>query len=315
MQGGMENVLNQHNSPLTTTSGPAFGRAGTVWRTKLADYWALTKPEVNFLVLMTTLVGFYFGQRGALRWALLVHTLLGTLLVASGTATLNEFMERQWDAQMRRTAHRPLPAARLTPAEAFWFGITLSVLGGLYLTLAVNVLASSLALLTLASYLLIYTPLKRRTSYCTLIGAFPGAVPPLIGWAAARGNLSVEAWILYALVFLWQFPHFLAIAWMYRQDYARAGFRMLPEGDDDGRLTARRILFYSLALLPVSLLPTLAGMTGVAYALGAVLLGLAFLGSSARLARSMTNILARRVLLASVIYLPLVLGLMMLDKV
>jgi protoheme IX farnesyltransferase len=246
---------------------------------------------------------------------LLVHTLLGTLLVASGTATLNEFMEREWDAQMRRTARRPLPASRITPAEAFWFGILLSVLGGLYLALAVNALACWLALLTLASYLLIYTPLKRKTSYCTLVGAFPGAMPPLIGWAAVRGNLSVEAWILYAMVFLWQFPHFLAIAWMYRQDYTRAGFRMLPEGDNEGRLTARRILFYSGALLPVSLLPTLAGMVGIAYLLGALLLGLAFLGSSARLARSMTNIMARRVLLVSVIYLPLVLGLMMLDKV
>lgn len=315
MQAEMENVLNQHNSALTATIGQACEQVRPAWRTKLADYWTLTKPEVNFLVLMTTLVGFYFGHSGALRWALLVHTLLGTLLVASGTATLNEFMEREWDAQMRRTAHRPLPAARLTPAEAFWSGIILSVLGGLYLALAVNVLASSLALLTLTSYLLIYTPLKRKTSYCTLVGAFPGAMPPLIGWAAVRGNLGVEAWILYAMVFLWQFPHFLAIAWMYRQDYARAGFRMLPEGDDEGRVTARRILFYSLALLPVSLLPTLAGMTGVAYLLGALLLGLAFLGSSARLARSMTNILARRVLLASVIYLPLVFGLMMLDKV
>jgi protoheme IX farnesyltransferase len=315
MQGGMENALNHHNSPLTTTSGPVFGRTRPGWRTKLADYWALTKPEVNFLVLITTLVGFHLGQNGALRWALLGHALLGTLLVASGTATLNEFMEREWDAQMRRTAHRPLPAARLTPAAAFWFGIILSVLGGLYLALAVNGLASSLALLTLTSYLLIYTPLKRRTSYCTLIGAFPGAAPPLIGWAAVRGSLSVEAWILYAMVFLWQFPHFLAIAWMYRQDYARAGFRMLPEGDDDGRLTARRIIFYSLALLPVSLLPTLAGMTGVAYALGALLLGLAFLGSSARLAHCMANNFARRVLLVSVIYLPLVLGLMVLDKV
>ena len=275
MKTGMEmgEVLNCHNSLLSATIGQAAGSARPAWRARLADYWTLTKPEVNFLVLITTLVGFHLGQNGALRWALLGHALLGTLLVASGTATLNEFMEREWDAQMRRTAHRPLPAARLTPAEAFWFGIILSVLGGLYLALAVNGLAFSLALLTLTSYLLIYTPLKRRTSYCTLIGAFPGAVPPLIGWAAVRGSLSVEAWILYAMVFLWQFPHFLAIAWMYRQDYARAGFHMLPEGDDEGRLTARRILFYSGALLPVSLLPTLAGMTGVTYLLGALLLG------------------------------------------
>ena len=310
----MEYKSDESDSRLPTTGGPATRHTVPAWRLRLVDYWVLTKPEVNFLVLISTLVGFYLGERQSLRWALLLHTLLGTLLVASGTATLNEYMEREWDAQMRRTAHRPLPARRLAPAEAFGFGLLLSVLGGLYLALAVNALACALALLTLASYLLIYTPLKRQTSYCTLVGAFPGAAPPLIGWAAVRGNLSVDAWILYAIVFLWQFPHFLAIAWMYRQDYARAGFRMLPEGDEEGRLTARRILFYSAALLPAGLLPALAGMAGMAYLLGALLLGLAFLATSARLAHTMTNNLARRVLLASVLYLPLVFALMMLDK-
>jgi len=315
MKVEMKHKSGQSDSLPPATAGLAVRQTRPAWRTRLADYWVLTKPEVNFLVLISTLVGFYLGERHPLRWALLFHTLLGTLLVASGTATLNEFMERDWDARMRRTAHRPLPARRLAPAEAFGFGMLLSVLGGLYLALAVNALACALALLTLLSYLLIYTPLKRKTPYCTLVGAFPGAAPPLIGWAAVRGSLNLDAWILYAIVFLWQFPHFLAIAWMYRHDYARAGFRMLPDGDDEGRLTARRILFYSAALLSVSLFPALTGMVGMAYLLGAVVLGLAFLGMSAHLARAMTNNLARRVLLASVIYLPLVFAFMMLDKV
>jgi protoheme IX farnesyltransferase len=308
----------KHKSGQSESQPPAAELAAShtrpAWRARLADYWALTKPEVNFLVLISTLVGFYLGERHPLRWALLFHTLLGTLLVASGTAILNEYMEREWDAQMRRTSRRPLPARRLAPAEAFGFGLLLSVVGGLHLALAVNPLTCALALLTLVSYLLIYTPLKRKSSYCTLVGAFPGAAPPLIGWAAARGGLNLDAWILYAIVFLWQFPHFLAIAWMYRHDYARAGFRMLPDGDDEGRLTARRILFYSAVLLPVSLLPALTGIVGMAYLLGAAVLGLAFLGVSAPLARAMSNNLAKRVLLASIIYLPLVFALMMLDK-
>ncbi len=258
----------RHDAPLSVLARPAADRPRARWGARVADFWALTKPEVNFLVLVSTMVGFYLAEHHTLRWALLFHTLLGTLLVASGTATLNEYLEREWDGQMRRTARRPLPAGRVTPAEALGFGTVLPVLGGLYLALAVNALACALALLTLLSYLLIYTPLKRRTAYCTLIGAFPGAVPPLIGWAAARGNLSVEAWILYAIVFLWQFPHFLAIAWMYRHDYARAGYHMLPDGDDEGRATARRILFYSIALLPVSLLPTLSGMAGISISRG-----------------------------------------------
>jgi protoheme IX farnesyltransferase len=288
--------------------------AGNDWRRSLRDYWVLTKPEVNFLVVISTLVGFYLAARGPLDLARLLHTLLGTLLVASGTATLNQLIERGLDAQMRRTASRPLPSGRLSAASALWFGLALSVVGGVYLWLAVNALTSLLALSTLASYLLIYTPLKKRTPWCTFIGAFPGAMPPLIGWAGATGHLSSEAWVLYGILFLWQFPHFLAIAWMYREDYARAGLLMLPRGDAEGRAMARMIVGYSLALLPISLLPTLMGQAGVLYFLGALLLGLMYVHSSARLAFARTNVLAKRLLLVSIVYLPLVFALLMLDK-
>ncbi len=207
--------------------------APIVVRTRMAgvyaaavDYWALTKPEVNFLVLVATFVGFRLGSNSAPA-PVLVHTLVGTLLVASGAAVLNQFTERSFDAQMRRTSRRPLAAGKLRPSNALWFGISLSVLGGLYLAV-INILTAVLALAALLSYLLLYTPLKRKTPLCTLVGAFPGAVPPLIGWAAARGRLDSEAWVLYFILFLWQFPHFMSIAWMYREDYSRAGYQVLP---------------------------------------------------------------------------------------
>ncbi len=281
----------------------------------VGDYWTLTKPEVNFLVVVSTLVGFYLGSPGRLDWVLLVHTLLGTLLVASGTATLNQFMEREADSRMRRTAMRPLPAGRLSPSKAFWFGMMLSAAGAIYLWRLVNGLASALAVFTLATYLLVYTPLKRKTPFCTLVGAFPGAVPPLIGWAAARGGLNGEAWVLYGILFLWQFPHFLAIAWMYREDYARAGLLMLPPDDREGRSTTLRILVYSSALLPVSLAPVMMGQVGLIYFFGAIILGLGLLGCGGRLAVTRSKALARRVVLASVVYLPLVFALMMFDKI
>ena len=284
------------------------------WLGKLADYWVLTKPEVNFLVVISALVGFYLGTRGPLDLMLLVHTMLGTLLVASGTATLNQYMERDDDAHMRRTSKRPLPAGRMAPWEALAFGLLLSVGGGAYLWLAVNPLSSFLALFTLATYLLVYTPLKKKTPWCTFLGAFPGAMPPLIGWAAVRGSLSFEAAILYAILFLWQFPHFLAIAWMYREDYARAGLKMLPENDADGRAAGRLILGYSLALVPVSLLPALMGQVGFTYLFGALVMGLVFAHAGARMAAVRSNVLAKRLLLASIVYLPLVFALMMFDK-
>ena len=284
------------------------------WLRPLADYWTLTKPEVNFLVLVSTLVGYYLASRGGLDFWRLFHTLMGTLLVASGTGTLNQYIERQSDKQMRRTANRPLPAGRLGSAEALWFGIVLAALGGWELWVFTNPLASSLALLTLGTYLLAYTPLKKRTPLCTLVGAFPGAMPPLIGWAAVRNSLSLEAWVLYAILFLWQFPHLLDIAWMYREDYARANLLLLPRNDLEGRTTAWQILGYSLALIPASLMPVFLGQAGKVYLVGALVLGLGFFHFGMRLALQRSNSLARRLVLASIVYLPLVFALLMVDK-
>src|SRR5881409_1789613 len=222
---------------------------------RLRDYYTLTKPEVNLLILMTTSAGYYLGSEGEFKIGRLVSTLIGTLLVASGTATLNQFMERRYDAQMRRTANRPLVSGRLSAREAFWFGILLSVAGGLYLALAVNTLAALLAVSTLLSYLLVYTPLKRKTPLCTALGAIPGAMPTLIGWAGASATIDRNAWLLFAILFLWQFPHFLAIALMYREDYSRAGYPMLPAFDEDSRFTRVEILSFAIVLVIVTMLP------------------------------------------------------------
>src|SRR6202451_1351894 len=222
---------------------------------RLRDYYTLTKPEVNLLILMTTSAGYYLASRGPFRIVGLINTLVGTLLVASGTATLNQWMERVWDGKMRRTASRPLPSSRLSTREAFWFGGILSTLGGLYLAVMINQLAALLAISTLLSYLLIYTPLKRKTPLCTLLGAFPGAMPTLIGWAAASGRIDPAAWFLFAILFLWQFPHFLAIALMYQEDYDRAGYRMLPHFDVDSRFTRAEILGFTFVLILATLLP------------------------------------------------------------
>lgn len=290
------------------------GESGVACLGKLADYWMLTKPEVNFLVLISTLAGFYLGSAGDFRWMLLISTLIGTFLVASGTATLNEYMERGYDALMRRTAKRPLPAGRIKPHEALVFGLFLSAAGALILA-TVNALASFLAILTLVSYLVVYTPLKRKTALCTFVGAAPGAIPPLIGWAAARGTLSWEAWVLYLMLFLWQFPHFMSIAWMYRVDYARAGYLMLPPRDHQGRMMALQVVVFSVLLIPVSMIPALAGELRLTYLFGAILLGLLFASYGARLAAVRSNALARRMLMASVVYLPLVYALMMVAKI
>ena len=298
-------------SPAPTTAHRSSREAALA---RLKDYWVLTKPEVNLLVVMSTLAGFYLAWRGPLNVTLLASALVGTLLVASGTGTLNQYVERASDCSMRRTARRPLPAGRLHPAEALIFGILLSIGGGVLLWLEANALASILALLTLVTYLLVYTPLKKKTALCTLMGAFPGAMPPLIGWAAARGSLSTEPLVLYAILFLWQFPHFWAIAWMYREDYSRAGLRMLPPDDLEGRLTSRQILVFLGALVLVSMLPALMGQAGKVYGLGAGALGGYFLLHGARLAKSRTSALARSLVRASVIYLPLIFSLMMFDK-
>ena len=283
----------------------------------LANYSALTKPDVNFLITITVFAGFCLARptgSQSFPFLLLFHTLLGTLLIASGCSALNQFVERRFDAQMRRTARRPLAVGSIVPLRALWFGILLSCVGGIYLALAVNWLASLLAGLTLASYLFLYTPLKRRTALCTLVGAFPGAVPPLIGWAAASGRLSVGAWILYAMLFLWQFPHFMAIAWLYREDYDRAGYRVLPQGKRRSRFIAWQSVLPALVLIPLSLLPTLLGYAGLIYAAGASLLGFGFFYCGVCLVFAQSNAAARRLLLASILYLPSVFLLMLLNR-
>ena len=291
------------------------GRSGVL--AALGDYWALTKPEVNFLILVTTFAGFYLASNsstGGFRILPAVHMLLGTLLVASGTGTLNQYIERVFDAQMRRTARRPLASGRIESSHALWFGISLSVTGTAYLALAVNVLTSLLALGTLLTYLFFYTPLKRKTPLCTLIGAFPGAVPPLIGWAAARGQLDPEAWVLYAMVFLWQFPHFMAIAWMYREDYARAGYLVLPLDERRDCFVIWQSAGVSLFLIALTLVPTVIGESGLVYSVGVLILGAFFFFCSARFASRRSNVAARRLLAASIVYLPAVFILMMLNK-
>ena len=282
------------------------------------DYWALTKPEVNFLILITTFAGFYLARGPGWRdfpfW-LSINALLGTLLVASGTGTLNQYIERRFDAQMRRTARRPLAAGRLKPAAVLWFGFALSVVGSLYLAVAVNILASLLTMATLLAYLFFHTPLKRKTPLCTLVGAFPGAMPPLIGWAAASGKLDFQACTLYAILFLWQFPHFMAIAWMYREDYARAGYLVLPlDGSARARSVNLQTVLPLLALVPLSLLPGLMGEAKL-YFIGALLLGAGFVLCAAQFALRRSNSAARRLLAASITYLPTLFVVMLLARI
>ncbi len=287
------------------------------------DYVELTKPRITWLILMSTGIGYFFGLPGAAGWLAFLktihlgsflHTIAGTGLIASGTAALNQWYEREADGLMRRTWNRPLPSGRISAKAALAFGIALSVAGFLELWLGVNLLTGLIGVFTLTSYLFLYTPLKQRTWWSTTIGAIPGAMPPVIGFAAASGAVSREALVLGAILFLWQFPHFYSIAWMYKDDYARAGIRMLPVVEPDCRSTSRQIVLYGLALIPVSLAPSILGMSGRIYLIGALLLGLWFLYSGVRVALERTRIRARGVLLTSVLYLPLIYGLMLLDR-
>ncbi len=293
-------------------------KAAIAWGTNLAkasnvaDYLELTKPSVTSLILMSTLVGFFMAVHGGWNFVLLINTLVGTALIAAGAASANHYFEIDSDAKMRRTEMRPLPSGRLQPNAALAFSLSLAVAGALYLLLAVNTLTCALGVVTWASYLFLYTPMKRRTTYCTFVGAFPGALPILMGWTAARGTLDLGGWVLCAILFLWQFPHFYAIAWMYRDDYARGGIRMLPVTDTAG--TVRQVLAYSAALIPVSLLPVVLGMAGYWYAAGALVLGAYFFYSGVRLSLAGTAGQARMLLKASIVYLPLVYTLLMLDK-
>jgi protoheme IX farnesyltransferase len=279
-----------------------------------ALFLALTKPDVSFLVVMTTAAGFALATQGPLDWLRMGHTVFGTTLIAAGTSALNHYIERDTDALMRRTASRPLPSGQLQPREALWFGASLLLAGMLYLAVASNALATLLGILTSATYLCVYTPLKRRTTLATLVGAFPGAVPPLIGWAAARGTISMDAWILYAVLFLWQFPHFDAISWVYREDYRRAGILMLPVVDPEGKRTFREILLTAALLVPVSLLPAVTGLAGAHYFFGALVLGIMLVEVCLWAAAAKSNIRAKWLMHATVLHLPLLLGLLLYDK-
>jgi protoheme IX farnesyltransferase len=284
-----------------------------VWRT-LTDYIALTKPRLNVLVVATSAAGYYLGATGPLNLAVMAAAVAGTAFVAGGAAALNQVYERDTDALMRRTRMRPLPDGRIAASDARLFGLALSGAGLVLLAALAGWLAALLALATLTIYVLVYTPLKRRSTIATLVGAVPGALPPLIGWAASRGEVSIGGLALFLIVFLWQIPHFMAIAWMYRDDYRLAGFPMLPVIDSDGRRTGREAVVYAAALLPASLVPTLAGVSGNVYAVIAAALGAGLLVAALRFAAARNDISARRLFFGSLIYLPLIWIAMIADK-
>ncbi len=287
--------------------------AGTAAPTRGADFVSLTKPRLNFLVILTTLAAYYLGSGEHSTLPQLLHTLIGTALVAGGASALNQVWERDTDRLMARTRNRPLPDLRLSPAVALWFGLALTVVGMVELWMFVNTRAALVAMLTTVTYLLLYTPLKLRTSLSTLAGAIPGALPAVIGWAAATNSLSIEAWVLFAIVFLWQMPHFLAIAWMYRDEYARAGMPLLPVIEPDGRSTGRQALLYTAALLPISMLPTLMGMATAWYLAGAVALGAVLISLSLKFSQMRTIESARRLFFGSILYLPLLWAILVVD--
>jgi protoheme IX farnesyltransferase len=289
--------------------------AGATEKSWTAVFSDLVKARLTTLVLLTTAVGFYIGEIGAINWFLFFNTLAATGLVAMGASALNQLLEREYDAKMRRTQDRPLPSGRLQPTTVAIFGGVSSVAGLVYLALAVNLLTSVLGAVTLVSYLFIYTPLKRVTWLNTAIGAVPGALPPLMGWTAARGELSGEGWALFAILAFWQLPHFFAIAWMYRDEYAKAGFVMLPNVDADGKRTGQQTVSHTFALLIASLCPFIFKMSGMIYLVGAILLGAGFLFCAIQFSRQLTLARARQLFLASIIYLPLLLALMVWDKV
>jgi len=282
---------------------------------RTADFVVLTKPRVVLMVLVTTLVGFHVGSVGASDPLRLLHALIGTGLAAAGSLALNQFLERDVDSRMERTRRRPLPDKRLQPKEALYFGLALTLAGPTYLGLTINWLSAVVVTVTAASYLLAYTPLKRHSSLCTVLGAIPGALPPVTGWVAARGEFGVGAWVLFGILFLWQLPHTLAIAWVYRRDYARADLRMLPVVDPEGASTCRQVIINCLALLAVGLLPSLVGITGPVYFLGALVLGAAMLACGIALAMTRSMGDARRLVYASLVYLPALFVLMAVDKI
>jgi protoheme IX farnesyltransferase len=278
------------------------------------DFLALTKPRVNLLVLVTTVIGFHLGNRSGTDLSLLVNTVVGTFLVASGAAAFNQVLERDVDARMRRTMMRPLPDRRLNVLDAALFAAALSLGGIVQLGLGANWLAAGIAATTLVSYVLVYTPLKRFTSLATIIGAVPGALPPLIGWSAAHGSITLEAWVLFAIVFFWQMPHVLAVSWMYREDYERGGIRVLPVEDPGGRSTAFQTVNYAAALVPISLMPAIVGLAGRVYFAAAIILGLGLLALAVRFAQDRSAARAKRLFVASLVYLPVLWVVMLANR-
>ncbi len=283
-------------------------------RTRTADFLELTKPRITLLVVITTMAAFYMGIPGKMPFVLLAHTLFGTALVAGGASAFNMYLERNLDALMPRTTDRPLPAGRLQSGEALLFAVSISSAGMIYLYIFVNSLTSLLSALTFVSYLFLYTPLKTRTWLCTLIGAIPGALPIMMGWAAATGRLSLNGWVLFGILFLWQLPHFYAIGWMYREDYARAGFPMLPVIDVTGTRTGRQVTLYTLALIILTIIPAKLGLSGYVYLAGAAVLGLLFLTYGAIFTFKRDRHSARDLFLVSILYLPILLILLVVDK-
>ncbi len=281
---------------------------------KFAAYVELTKPRITLFIVLIAAAGFFLASTRGFDYSKFFHAMAAIAMLSSGVATLNQFMERRLDALMRRTSARPLPSNRIAPQSVLLFGLLLTIIAEIYLWFAVNPLTAALGMTVVVGYVCLYTPLKTRTSLSTVVGAFPGAMPPLIGWTAAANHLTLEAWVLFAILFLWQFPHFLAIAWMYREDYERAGIVMLPVVEPEGRVTGQQIVIYALLLLPVSVFPAMIGMTGALYFCGALALGMFYLWASIRTALSMTNQNAKRLLFASIIYLPALFVLMMIDS-
>jgi heme o synthase len=284
-------------------------------RSRASAYVALTKPDVSFLVLITTAAGYYMGARGPVNWLHMLQTVFATMLIAAGTAALNHYIERESDRYMRRTASRPLPSGVLQPAQALAFGVVLSLAGATALYVFAGWLAAALGVVTCVGYLFAYTPLKKRTVWATFIGAFPGAIPPMIGWVAATGSLDRGAWLLFGILFLWQFPHFHAIAWMYREDYARAGIQMLPVVDPEGKRTFRQIIWTAVGLIGVSLLPSVVGLTGMMYFFGSLVVSLGLLQVCVWAASQRTNVRAKWLMHATVMHIPLLLGFMVYDKI
>jgi heme o synthase len=282
---------------------------------RLADFWEMTKPGITLMVTLTAGLGFLLAEQERFSFLLLVHTLLGTALISAGASVLNQVLEREPDALMQRTANRPLPAGRMNPDVALSFGVLLAILGLVELTVAVNLLTALLGAMALAGYVFVYTPLKRISSLATVIGAIPGAIPPMMGWSAVRNELDPAAWVLFGILFFWQLPHFLAIAWLCREDYARGGFPMLPVLDPEGVRTGRQAILYGAALVPVSLLPSLLGLMGTVYFVGALAFGLVYLGFAFAFAQTRSNPGARRLMFASLLYFPGLLLVMLLDRV